>query len=285
MISDLDCGMKKKLFKKSNICPNFHIQMVIRNYYHFFIGVEIIMDTNMITYLACICFIFIFGKIFILPLKKILKLIVNSVLGGICIYIINLIGSTFGFHIGLNFFTSIVIRIIRLARCSLSYCCKVVNRIKGVEIIAIYVKLLYNHNNTVKTVKRKERIMAKRRIIIVDDDANNKKCEAMRGLIKEFGMQYDVALTLEEAAEKMFSLQGIQYDAVILDRSFPKTKGERATGEAGDLLLAMMERRNQEIPVLIYSIVTSMPESQLVANRISPWDLEGLMHFLNYVKR
>ena len=68
------------------------------------------MDTNIITYLACICFIFIFGRIFIVPLKKILKIIFNSVLGGIFIWLINLIGVNFNFHIGLNFFTSILIR-------------------------------------------------------------------------------------------------------------------------------------------------------------------------------
>jgi inhibitor of the pro-sigma K processing machinery len=73
------------------------------------------MDTNIITYLACICFIFIFGRIFIVPLKKILKLTFNSVLGGVSIYIINLIGSTFNFHIGLNFFTSIIIRFVGIA--------------------------------------------------------------------------------------------------------------------------------------------------------------------------
>lgn len=85
------------------------------------------MDMNIITYLACICFIFIFGRIFILPLKKILKLIFNSILGGICIYVINLIGGNFGFHIGLNFFTSILIRIIRLTRSGLFDRCEIVN--------------------------------------------------------------------------------------------------------------------------------------------------------------
>ena len=81
------------------------------------------MDINIITYLACICFIFIFGRIFIMPLKKILKLVLNSVLGGVVIFIINLIGSSFGFHIGLNFFTSILVRTTRITRCCMSYCC------------------------------------------------------------------------------------------------------------------------------------------------------------------
>ena len=73
------------------------------------------MDTNLITYLACICFLFLFGKIFIVPIKKILKLVINSVLGGIVIFLINVVGATFNFHIGLNFFTSVLIRVIGVA--------------------------------------------------------------------------------------------------------------------------------------------------------------------------
>ena len=67
---------------------------------------------NIITYIACIFFLFIFGKIFIVPIKIILKLLINSILGGVTIYIINLIGSIWGFHIGLNLVTSIFIGIL-----------------------------------------------------------------------------------------------------------------------------------------------------------------------------
>lgn len=72
------------------------------------------MDGNLIAYLACICFIFIFGKIFIVPIKKILKLVLNSILGGLAIFVINLMGANFGFHIGLNIFTSIIIGLLGL---------------------------------------------------------------------------------------------------------------------------------------------------------------------------
>ena len=74
------------------------------------------MDTNLITYLACICFLFIFGKIFIVPIRKVLKIIVNSILGGATIFLINLIGGIWGFHIGLNLFTAILVRHIRSTR-------------------------------------------------------------------------------------------------------------------------------------------------------------------------
>ena len=72
------------------------------------------INGNILTYLACICFLFLFGKIFILPIKKIFKLILNSFLGGITIFIINFVGTNFGFHIGLNIITSILVGILGL---------------------------------------------------------------------------------------------------------------------------------------------------------------------------
>ena len=66
------------------------------------------MDTNtIIIYLACLIVLFIIVKVFYLPLKHIFKLLLNSVLGGFLIYIVNLVGGSFGFHIGLNFGTAI----------------------------------------------------------------------------------------------------------------------------------------------------------------------------------
>ena len=71
------------------------------------------MDANsIIAYIACIFFLFIFGKIFIVPIKTIFKLIINSILGGLTIFIINLIGSIWGFHIGLNLITSIFVGVL-----------------------------------------------------------------------------------------------------------------------------------------------------------------------------
>lgn len=63
----------------------------------------------MLAYLACICFLFIFGRIFIVPLKNILKLVLNSFLGGILIFVLNFVGGFFNFHIGLNVVTAIFV--------------------------------------------------------------------------------------------------------------------------------------------------------------------------------
>lgn len=75
------------------------------------------MDNNVIlTYLACVIMLFILGRIFIVPIRIILKFIINSILGAFLIYVINFIGATFEFHIGLNIFTAIFIGILGVPR-------------------------------------------------------------------------------------------------------------------------------------------------------------------------
>ena len=91
----------------------------------------IILELNsIIIYLACILFLFIIGKFFILPLKSIVKIIANSLLGGILIFIINLIGGIWNFHIGLNIGTALVTGILGIPRSNIINSFKIVSRIK-----------------------------------------------------------------------------------------------------------------------------------------------------------
>ena len=76
------------------------------------------LETNSILiFVGCIIFLFVVGKFFILPLKTIAKLIVNSIIGALLITIINLVGGIFNFHIGLNLITSIIVGILGVPRC------------------------------------------------------------------------------------------------------------------------------------------------------------------------
>ena len=68
--------------------------------------------TNILIVAGCAIAIFVIGKIFIFPIKKIIKLVFNTIIGGLIIYLINLIGSSFGFHIGLNIITSLFVGIL-----------------------------------------------------------------------------------------------------------------------------------------------------------------------------
>lgn len=68
------------------------------------------MEPQMLmVYVSCIIGIIIIGKIFIVPIKWILRLVINSLLGSVLIYIINLAGGAFSLHIGINVFTSIIV--------------------------------------------------------------------------------------------------------------------------------------------------------------------------------
>ncbi len=67
------------------------------------------LDLNVIlAYLFGIVLILFIGKIFLMPLKLVFKLIYNGVIGGIMLYVINFIGSHFGFTIALNPVTALV---------------------------------------------------------------------------------------------------------------------------------------------------------------------------------
>ncbi len=68
------------------------------------------MDIKMLlVYFACVIAIFIIGKILFVPLKMIFKLILNSILGGILIWLINLAGITWELHIGINVITMLTV--------------------------------------------------------------------------------------------------------------------------------------------------------------------------------
>lgn len=92
----------------------------------------IVLDGNsIIVYIACIIFLFLIGRFFIIPLKTIAKIIGNSILGGILIFVVNLIGEMFGFHIGLNVGTALITGILGIPRCYF------INTFKGIYRIRL----------------------------------------------------------------------------------------------------------------------------------------------------
>ena len=71
------------------------------------------MDNRIIlVFISCLAILVIFGKYFAFPLKKILKLVGNSVLGALIIFLINLVGTSFNFHIGLSIVNSVIVGIL-----------------------------------------------------------------------------------------------------------------------------------------------------------------------------
>lgn len=61
-----------------------------------------------LAYAACLLTVFFFGKLLLVPLKLLLKLLISSLLGGVALLIINGIGSAWGIFLPVNVVTAVV---------------------------------------------------------------------------------------------------------------------------------------------------------------------------------
>ncbi|KNY29705.1 pro-sigmaK processing inhibitor BofA family protein [Pseudobacteroides cellulosolvens] len=62
-----------------------------------------------LAYMVGIIFLFFIGRLFLVPLKILLKLVYNCILGAILLIVVNYIGRTFGFSIPLNIFSAALV--------------------------------------------------------------------------------------------------------------------------------------------------------------------------------
>lgn len=68
------------------------------------------MNTSSIFYyIIGILILLVFGRLLLWPIKKIFKLIVNGILGGILLFLFNIIGAYFGMSIEINPLTAIIV--------------------------------------------------------------------------------------------------------------------------------------------------------------------------------
>ncbi len=65
-----------------------------------------------LTYAGVIILIFLIGKIFLWPIKLVLKLVLNSLIGGLAILLINAVGAAFGIFIALNVLSALIVGVL-----------------------------------------------------------------------------------------------------------------------------------------------------------------------------
>jgi inhibitor of the pro-sigma K processing machinery len=65
--------------------------------------------TSLLAFLAALFVLYILGVLLIIPLKVIPKLIINGILGGILLFIFNLIGGLFGLNIIINPLNAVIV--------------------------------------------------------------------------------------------------------------------------------------------------------------------------------
>ena len=66
----------------------------------------------LLAYALGIFALYVVGYIFLVPIKIILRLVINSVAGAISILLINWIGGYWGIHISLNVFSAVIVGIL-----------------------------------------------------------------------------------------------------------------------------------------------------------------------------
>lgn len=67
---------------------------------------------NILAFLIGLIVLYIAGMLLVIPLKIIFKLIVNGIIGGIILFIFNLIGGLFGLGIAINPLNALIVGIL-----------------------------------------------------------------------------------------------------------------------------------------------------------------------------
>ena len=67
-----------------------------------------------LAYIFGIIFLFVLGRLLLIPLKLVLKLVYNAILGGVVLIVINLVGGIFKFHVALNIVSAFITGILGL---------------------------------------------------------------------------------------------------------------------------------------------------------------------------
>jgi len=62
-----------------------------------------------LAYTVGIILLFMLGRLLLVPLKVVLKLVYNALLGAIAILVVNFIGGVFSFHIAFNIYTAFIV--------------------------------------------------------------------------------------------------------------------------------------------------------------------------------
>jgi len=72
------------------------------------------IQTNVVllAYIAGIIVVFLLGRALLVPVKLLLKLIYNALVGGVILLAINYFGAMVGFHISLNIATALIVGIL-----------------------------------------------------------------------------------------------------------------------------------------------------------------------------
>ena len=67
-----------------------------------------------VAYAVGILLILLFGRILVIPLKMVLNLVYNGLIGGLVLWLVNLIGSPMGFSLPITVWTALLVGLLGL---------------------------------------------------------------------------------------------------------------------------------------------------------------------------
>ncbi|WFA08479.1 pro-sigmaK processing inhibitor BofA family protein [Tissierella sp. Yu-01] len=67
---------------------------------------------TLLAFLAGLVLLYIAGILLVIPIKFLIKLLLNAILGGILLFVFNLIGGLFGLSIAINPFNAVIVGIL-----------------------------------------------------------------------------------------------------------------------------------------------------------------------------
>lgn len=67
---------------------------------------------NILAYIFAIIILVAIGKLFLFPIKIIIKLVINAIIGGITLFLVNYIGGFWGLHIAFNIVNAIIVGVL-----------------------------------------------------------------------------------------------------------------------------------------------------------------------------
>ncbi len=72
--------------------------------------IVVAMDTNtLLAFLFAIVLLYIVGRVLFVPLKFLGKLLLNAVIGGAVLWVLNIFGGAIGIHVGINVVTALIV--------------------------------------------------------------------------------------------------------------------------------------------------------------------------------
>jgi len=67
--------------------------------------------TSLVAFLAGLVLLYIIGMILVVPVKFLMKLLLNGIVGGIALFFINIVGGLFGFGLAINPINALIVGI------------------------------------------------------------------------------------------------------------------------------------------------------------------------------